>query len=90
MHKAKQGWLKGNEILNPDVAGPDSDESDSLPEDLYGDSDDALSPVAENSNDEGSSDEGSLGSGLEEDDGDIVGSGDDAPDGPLWLSSDEA
>ena len=74
----------------PDVAGPDSDESDSLPEDLYGDSDDALSPMAKNSNDGGSSDEGSLGSGFEEEDDDIVGSGDDAPDGLLRLSSDEA
>jgi len=36
-----------------DVAGPDSNESDSLPEDLYGDSDDGLSPIAKNSNDEG-------------------------------------
>jgi len=74
----------------PDVAGPDSDESDSLPEDLYGDSDDELSPMAKNSNDEGSNDEGSLGSGFEEDDDDIVGSGTDAPDGLLRLSSDEA
>ena len=75
----------------PDVAGPDFDESDSLPEDLYGDSDNALLPMAKNSNDEGSSDEGSLGSGFEEDDDDIVGSGDDASDGlPRLISSDEA
>jgi ribosome biogenesis protein MAK21 len=75
----------------PDVAGPDSDASDSLPEDLYGDSDDALSPMAKNSNDEDSSDdEGSLGPGFEEEDDDIVGSGADAPDGLLHLSSDEA
>jgi len=37
----------------PEVAGPDSDESDSLPEDLYGDSDDASVPMEKNSNDEG-------------------------------------
>ena len=74
----------------PDAAGLDSDESDSLPEDLYSDSDDGLEPMAKNSNDEGDSDEGSLGSGFEEDDDDIVGSDADAPDGLLRLSSDEA
>ena len=73
----------------PDVAGPDSDESDSLPEDLYGDSDDASVPTEQNSNHGNDSDEGSSGSGFEDDD-DLVGSEVDAPDGLLPLGYDEA
>lgn len=74
----------------PDVAGPDSDESDSLPEDLYSDSDGTSVPMEKNSNDEHDSDEGSWGSGFEEDDDDLVGSEVDAPDGLLPLAYDEA
>ena len=79
-------WLKAMKSSMPDVAGPDSDESDSLPEDLYGDSDDASVPMANREND---SDEGSWGSGFEEDDDDLVGSEVDAPDGLLHLGHDE-
>jgi len=72
----------------PEVAGPDSDESDSLPEDLYGDSDEASVPMEKDSNDEGDSDEGGWGPGFEESDDDLVGSDVDAPDGLLRLGSD--
>jgi len=71
----------------PEVAGPDSDESDSLPENLCDESDDASVPMEKNSNDEGDSDEGGWGPGFEEED-DLVGSDVDAPDGLLRLGSD--
>ena len=74
----------------PDVAEPDSDESDNLPEDLYSDSDGTSVPMEKNSNDENDSDEGSWVSGFEEDDDDLVGSEVDAPDGLLPLAYDEA
>jgi len=71
----------------PEVAGPDSDESESLPEDLDGDSDGESSPMAKNSNQEDESDEDGWGTGFEEDEDDLVGSDVDAPDGLLRLDS---
>ena len=41
----------------PEVAGPGSDESESLPEDLDGDSDDTSIPIEKDSNEEGESGE---------------------------------
>ena len=86
----KRDGLKAMKSSMPDAAGPDSDESDSLPEDLDGDSDDASVPIEQNSNHGNDSDEGSWGSGFEEDDDDLVGSEVDAPDGLLPLGYDEA
>ena len=71
-----------------EIAGPDSDEFDSLPSDLGGDSDDVSLPIEKNSNQEDESEEDGRGSGFDEDEGDLVGSDIDAPDGLLHFGSD--
>ena len=75
--------LKAMKSSMPEVAGPDSDESDSVPEDLY---DDSEVPMEQNLNEEGDNDSDF---GFEEDEDDLVGSDVDAPDGLLRLSSNE-
>jgi ribosome biogenesis protein MAK21 len=71
----------------PDLAGPDSDESDSLPEGLEDYSNDESVPMEKNSN-EDESDEDDWGSGFEEDEDDLVGSDVDAPGGLLHIGSE--
>lgn len=79
--------MKAMKSSMPEVAGPDSDESDSFPEDLDGDSDDMSVPVEKHLNEEGDNDEDGWGSGFEDED-DLIGSDVDAPDGLLRLGSD--
>lgn len=78
--------LKAMKSSMPEVAGPDSDESDSVPEDLDGDSE---VPTEENLNEEGDNKEDDSEFGFGEDEDDLVGSDVDAPDGLLRLSSNE-
>ena len=82
------GRLKAMKSSMPEIAGPDSDESDSLPSDLDGDSDDVSLPMEKNSNQEDESEDDRWGSGFDEDEDDLVGSDSDGPSGLLHFGCD--
>ena len=82
------GRLKAIKSSMAEIARPDSDESDSLPSDLDGDSDDVSLPMEKYSNQEDEREEDGRGSGFGEDEDDLVGSDIDAPDGLLHFASE--